>query len=527
MRNTLSRRLGRPVACLAAAAAFAVAGMGCDNGPKPTSDTNGRTNSTSVEAPNTKTIAADSGSFDSTQYFPAGAKSGAVLSVEAMGPKTVRMNKDAQFQFKVTNLTDSPVRNVMLTSTNPDGFQVTGANGSTTQPADKNMMGYAVGDLKPNESKTMTVTGMATKVGMVDTCYVATYSPPTLCTMVQVTNPAVELMVQAPAEADLCQQPFTYTYTVKNTGSGAAHNVMVHEALPEGLMTEDGKNTVDANLGDIEQGGTQVATAKLKAARRGKYDGQAMVTTAGGEGAPAQATSTTVKAPALAVAVAGPPTASTGTQVKYTVTVNNTGDAPSGPVKLVLARSPQMGTVALDGADPSTGAVTLDSIPAGGTATHDATGTSGADAGGAGKLQATASSACAGQAMGDVTTTFAPTPALLLETVDEHDPVTVGAMAIYDIKVTNQSRGPDNNVAVTATIPDGEEFVSVEGPSQPSQAGNVLTFPVVPTLDAKGSVTWKVTVKVVKAGDVQFRTTAKCDGTAGSEKAEGTSLKAQ
>ena len=342
--------------------------------------------------------------------------------------------------------------------------------------------------------------------------------------MVMVTNPAVELMVDAPASTDICK-PLTYTYTVKNTGTGTAHGVMLHESLPDGLMTTDGKNAVDASMGDIEQGKSNQTVAMLKAAHAGKYDGTATVTTTGGEAPPAQPTSTTITAPKLAVAVAGPDSLATATAGTYKVTINNTGDAPSGPITLTLDRSPEMGNVALANANPQ-GAVMLDSLAPGASTEVDATGNTG-ETPGTGKLQATASSACAGSVNGMVQTTIMSTPSLLLETVDEHDPVTVGGTVIYDIKVTNQSRGDDHNVAVTATIPDGETYVSTDGANQPTVAGNVLTFPVEPTLAAKASLTWKVSVKAVTAGDVQFKTTAKCDGTAGSEKAEGTTLKAQ
>ena len=121
-------------------------------------------------------------------------------------------------------------------------------------------------------------------------------------------------------------------------------------------------------------------------------------------------------------------------------------------------------------------------------------------------------------------TMFNTIPALLLETVDEVDPVKVGQNVIYDVKVTNQGSGPDMNVAVTATIPDGEEYVSTDGPTQPTVDGKKLTFPVIPSLGTKESATWKVSVKAVNAQDVQFKTTATCDGAAPAEKTEPTKL---
>ena len=228
-----------------------------DSGPGYNNNNNGGNTSNTNTSGNTQDNG--SGNFDTTAYFPNGSKSGEVLMLQAMGPRSIRMGKDATVQIKVTNLTGNTVHNVMLSSTNPDGFQVTGAGSATTQPMDKGM-GFAVGDIGSKDSKTVTVTGMATKVGSVDTCYVATYNPPTLCTMLTVTNPAINLAVQAPADIDICKQA-TYTYTVTNTGTGTAHNVQVTEDLPDGLTTADGGKTVSNTIGDIPQGESRNFTA--------------------------------------------------------------------------------------------------------------------------------------------------------------------------------------------------------------------------------------------------------------------------
>ena len=531
MRSTFTARLGRPaMCCLAAAALAAIAGCHDDD-----TGMKNNTNSPAVMAPGTSTMKDDAGSMGTTQYFPHGTRDGGVLMVEAMGPKTVHLQQPASFQFKVTNLTDTPVHNVMLASTGANNMMTmveTGGVG-TTQPTQMQNMagatvpaaGYAVGDLGPKESKTITLTGTATQVGMVDTCYTVTYNPPTLCTMVQVTNPALALAIDAPADADICK-PLQYKYTVTNTGSGVAHNVVLQEDLTDGLMTTDGKSQVMANLGDIPEGQNRTATADLKAPKAGKYTGSAMAKSEGGAMAQSQATATTVHAPVLMVAVTGPDTQYVNTDAKYTITVTNKGDATSMNTKLTVQHSPALSNLVVENVDGS-GAVALGDIAPNDTKTVLATGQSAA--GGGASVVATADSPCAGEAKAQAMTTFNTIPALLLETVDEHDPVKVGDNVIYDIKVTNQGSGPDNNVAVTATLPDGETYVSTEGPTQPTADGTgmVLTFPVIPQLATKESVTWKVSVKAAKAGDVQFKTNAKCDGTAGAEKVEPTKLIAQ
>ena len=532
-------RLGRRAAAvLAAAATLAIAG--CQSGPVSNDTMGGGSNNsgggggTSVatsasttpggaSSGKTDTSAMKSsdtaGMFSTTQYFPMGTQSNEVLMLEAMGPKSIRMGKEAATQIKVTNLTENAVHNITLMSTNPDGFQVTGASPATTQPMDKGM-GFAMGDLAAKESKTVTITGMATKVGSVDTCYTVTYNPPTLCTMIDVTNPSIGLAVTAPPDMDICK-PVTYTYTVTNTGSGTAHNVMVMEDLPDGLMTADGGKSVSNTIGDIPQGESRTYTANLKAAKTGPMNGTAKAM-ADGEAAPTAATMTTVHAPVLTVAVTGGDSDFIGKTVPFKITVTNTGDAVATNAKVQIGHpAGGIGTVNADGVD-SSGMVALGDLPPNQPKTIAASATS--TQGGNVTVVANAMSDCAQAVSGQAMTMFNTIPAILLETVDEADPVKVGDSVTYDVKVTNQGSAADKNVTVKAMIPDGEEYVSTDGPTQPTVDGMNLSFPIVPSLDPKASVTWKVKVKAAKAGDVQFKTTASCDGAGAAEKTEPTKL---
>ena len=518
--NPFSRSPRSIAAILSAAGLAAVAGChaGGSSGTSMSSTQGGNTNSSAVMAPGATHVQQDNAMFDTTRSFPTGDKSTSVLMVEAMGPSSIHMQHESNYQIKVTNLTNMPVRNVMISSTNPDGFQTTAVSNATTQPADGNHLSYAVGDLGPNELKTINITGMATKVGPVDTCYSVTYAPPTLCTMLQVTSPALTLDVQAPPDTDICK-PVTYQYTVTNTGTGVAHNVMLQENLPDGLMTTDGKNNVMANLGDIPQGQNRVVTANLKAARTGSFTGQAMAKSDDENAQPAN-TVTAVHAPVLAVAVTGGATDYVGKNVPYQIVVTNKGDAPAENTKLQIGSNGN-GVVTADGVD-SSGGLVIGELPPNGSKTINASATS--NTGGNVTVVANAMADCAAPVSGTAQTMFNTIPAILLETVDEVDPVKVGDTVVYDIKVTNQGSGPDTNIKVTAVAPDGETYISTDGPTQPAVDGMNLTFPIIPSLAPKASVTWKVSLKAAKAGDVQFKTDASSDNLKGAEKIESTKL---
>ena len=246
--------------------------VGCNSGGQSKSGNAAYANSNAVDAPGRTTVSCDTGQVSSSKAFPTDDRAGSMLLVDMTGPKTVYLQQQATYQVKVTNLTATTLRHVTLVSTTPEGFQPTAGAGAANQSSGDGTMAYPVGDLGPNESKSFNITGTATKVGSVDTCYSARcdYDTTKLCTSLAVTNPALALTVQAPPDTDICK-PVTYQYTVVNNGTGTAHHVVLEQALPDGLMTADSKASFMADLGDIPQGDQRVATARLKASRTGSF----------------------------------------------------------------------------------------------------------------------------------------------------------------------------------------------------------------------------------------------------------------
>lgn len=94
--------------------------------------------------------------------------------------------------------------------------------------------------------------------------------------------------------------------------------------------------------------------------------------------------------------------------------------------------------------------------------------------------------------------------AILVEVVDDPDPIQVNEATTYTVKVTNQGGGLDLvDVTVKAMFPDEIE------PSTPSNNGTVagknVTWPVVPKLGLKQTLTYTVKGKGLKAGDARLK----------------------
>jgi uncharacterized repeat protein (TIGR01451 family) len=97
---------------------------------------------------------------------------------------------------------------------------------------------------------------------------------------------------------------------------------------------------------------------------------------------------------------------------------------------------------------------------------------------------------------------------VLLEVVDDPDPIQVNETTTYTIRVTNQGFADITNVKIVA---DFDEEVTPVSTAQGSVSGKRATFPAVSRLAGKQSATYTITVKGAKVGDARNKITLTCD----------------
>ncbi len=102
-------------------------------------------------------------------------------------------------------------------------------------------------------------------------------------------------------------------------------------------------------------------------------------------------------------------------------------------------------------------------------------------------------------------------PAILLECVDDPDPIEVGNQTTYTITVTNQGTETGTNIAIECTLPAEQEAVKTGGATQARVEGKSVTFAPLPTLAAGAKAVFTVTIKGIKEGDTRFRVNLKSD----------------
>jgi uncharacterized repeat protein (TIGR01451 family) len=443
--------------------------------------------------------------------YPTGDRRTSTLLLEKTGPRSIRVGQPYQYQLKVTNLTDAPLGGVAIREHVGEGFTISNADVKPTQENGQNV--YQIGELKARESKAITVTGTAAGPGQVASCTSVTFNP-TLCTVAQVIAPQITVTKAAPQQADICEE-ILYTYTITNSGTGTETNVKVEDKLPEGLTTIDGQNTVSFTVDEIPQGKSREFTARLKASKTGDFSSQATATSMSGN-VQSEAVATKVIAPALELAVKGPEREFVGKTVTYDVSVKNTGSAPARDATLTLSGPPrdaQIVAVGNEGAGEGEARTASARIGGDGALGEIAPGqarqyrvTVPANEAGTITVNAVAKARCASDATAVASTTVESIPALLLEVVDNTDPIRVGENVIYTIRVTNQGTGEDKNVAITATVPAELQFVQAGGTTKatPPQ-GSTVRFAPVDVLAPGKSAEWTLEAKATKAGDVRFQ----------------------
>ena len=102
-------------------------------------------------------------------------------------------------------------------------------------------------------------------------------------------------------------------------------------------------------------------------------------------------------------------------------------------------------------------------------------------------------------------------PAVLIEVIDLDDPIEVGTNETYVISVLNQGSAVLTNLKFVCTLEDKQQFVSGSGSSPVSAEGGTITLEKLPVLNPKETVSWRVIVKAVAAGDVRFNGELTCD----------------
>ncbi|HMS18291.1 MAG TPA: hypothetical protein PKA37_15715, partial [Planctomycetota bacterium] len=176
-----------------------------------------------------------------TMCFPTGDPRTSVVCLEKSAPAEVMVGQVYSYDMKVTNMTDTVLESVQVIGGTQGNFSMASSDPMATPGADGKAV-WNLGRMGPRESRNIRVTGSATGAGEV-TCCVEVKWNSLACVTTRVVSPALQLQKAAPAEVLSCDE-VEMTFTVSNSGTGMARNVVITDQLPGGWKTMDGASTL-------------------------------------------------------------------------------------------------------------------------------------------------------------------------------------------------------------------------------------------------------------------------------------------
>ncbi|MCC7192425.1 MAG: DUF11 domain-containing protein [Phycisphaeraceae bacterium] len=441
--------------------------------------------------------------------FPTGDRATSVVAVDRVAPTEWTAGQAYDYDLHVTNLTSVALNEVVLVERTPANLKISGSTPDATSRNDGELR-WAMGSLGPRETRSVRIRATAAAraedqaAATARECISVTYVP-WACVPVQVVQPMLELVASAPAEVLLCER-IPVKYTVTNRGTGAARNVVIRHALPTGVAPRGSTaEQLEARVESLAPGESRSFVANVNASKTGRYTQSIAAAADGGLNANATA-STVVREPVLSIKKTGPQTLFLGRDFSYDIVVTNIGDgdARDAVVEDTLPGNAQL-VSATGGGTSANGKISWNLGTLKPRDARKVTVTLRVEQATSVVNTATARAQCAAEVSSTITTAVRGVPAILLEVVDDPDPIPVGGEVTYTIRVTNQGSATGTNIKITAGLEDTMQFVSATGQTPGSASGQNVAFAALKSLAPKAAAEWKVVVKAVKTGDVRFR----------------------
>ena len=444
-----------------------------------------------------------------TNDNPTGRQEPAV-SLEWIGPPTIKLGQPVTFQILLRNISASPVQNVVVHNRLPDGVGVQQTEPKAT--TEGNVLVWNLGTMQSRQERRLDLTLLPETRGDL-TCQALVTFTGTSIARLRVREPKLSLKASGPDKI-LLGDVATVTLTVTNPGDGSADHVRIKAALSEGLEHIRGR-AVEFDLGNLEPNETRsvqlVCATKLGGLQVVEALATAEANLKSEDKAPME-----VILPRLDLVVNGPKLRYLDRHAIYTFKITNPGSAPASNVtindhvpdgfKFVSASDGgrhdfATRTVSWFVGDLTPGQsreVSMETVAIN-TGNH--------------KHMATVTAARGLKTEAEVMTRVEGLPALLMELVDLDDPVEVGSDTAYEIRVTNTGSKTETNLQLICTIPDKMEFRGAEATNIKFHLqGQELTFEPLPKLAPRADFIYRVKVRGVAPGDLRFRARITADG---------------
>ncbi len=438
------------------------------------------------------------------------------IEVETFGPRSIGINKPANYEVVVKNNSSSPAERILVGINIPEWVEVqnvnlTSGNKEITDGKNKARLVWTIDRIEAGRTQTATILAVPRKAEGFDVGVEWTLVPRSGKANVVVTEPRLQMSISGPADVEFGEVA-RYLVTVRNPGTGTAENVTVK--LPEAL---GGERSV---LGDIKAGAEEVFQVELMARTAGELSLMAAAT-ADGEIEANSERKITVRRAKLDVTIEGPAMKYSGDVGHYTVTMSNSGDAAANNLMAAVALPAGAKYVSgIDSVTPIEDGVRwqVGPLEPGQKREYKVQ----CQLNGSGDLQIECGVKQGDLAASAACVTLVETVAdLVLEVEDPRGPLPTNKNVPYIIKIRNRGSRSAKSVELVVQFSEGIEPNSAEGHQHRIVPGQVLFSPIA-VIEPGQEINYEVTAAAHQQGTHIFRAQLTCNDSDSREIAEGT-----
>lgn len=171
------------------------------------------------------------------------------LKIEKIAPAQASIGEPLIYAIRIRNVGGSTARSVVVEDRIPRGTRLEGTIPQAVLTNDK--LSWELGKIGPGEERTIQLKVIPTQAGDIGSVATVSFEAAVAAT-IRVTAPELSVDIEGPAET-LLGKNVPYKFTVKNTGQGAAKDVVLRAILPPSLKHPNG-NDIEAELQDIPPG---------------------------------------------------------------------------------------------------------------------------------------------------------------------------------------------------------------------------------------------------------------------------------
>lgn len=433
------------------------------------------------------------------------------LTVEKIAPREIQVNQPADFQIIIRNAGRVTANNVQVFDQIPDGTEFITA---VPQPnrSGANDLRWDLGEMRPGQEKRVSLQLKPTRPGEIGSVAQVTFA--TQASMrTLVTKPVLQIQHSAQPKV-LIGDNAIFDITVENKGDGPANNVIVQQDVPEQLEFSDGSAGIEYPIGTLGPGQSKKLKLALRAAQIGRLKNVVVATADGGLRAQ-HALDMEVIAPQLVATAQGPSRKFLNREATFQFSVENKGTADATNVELV-ARLP--GGLKFAGAnnrgryDPNSNAVYWSLAELTPTVVGSVEVKTVPTESGDQKIEFEAVADLKQKAQASISLAVEDLIDMFFDIDDTVDPIEVGALTQYKIRVVNQGTKTATNVQIDVDFSNGIQPASVDGTLPNQISAQKVSFAPITSMNPGDELKLTVNAKGVSPGDHRVVVHLQTDG---------------